>query len=160
MTTLEERVEQLEKRFNEMDDEACQMTLGKIISGLEKYLVNNGNLTLDFGFEHPHCYRGYYPDVAVARTNNPQTLEEAIKVFKSAINYMFEGYKGGFFLMTENTKVWISPDNSEDTNERFNDFVLINWVQGSRAYQESFRVEDINKRIEIDKKLREKYPEL
>jgi hypothetical protein len=133
--TLEERVKSLEDRIQEMEDESSQCTLGQIIAILDHNLQNYGDMKLDFGFDNPHCYRGYYRDVAFGRVRIPQYITEAIKVFKSTIGRWFEGYKGGFFQMTEDTKVWISPSSYEDTGERFDVMTTVAWIDLSYARQ-------------------------
>lgn len=58
-------------------------------------------------------YRGYYEQLALgfATDEDARTLSTVGAVLqnaKAALNYSFNGYKGGTYLMTENTPVWLS----------------------------------------------------
>lgn len=80
-----------------------QMTLDKLIKELEQ-------LPEDFeleGLSDPHSYRGYYSDLAFERSKRT-TAGELLKLCKSCMGKVFEGYKGGEFMMGEGTPVWIA----------------------------------------------------
>lgn len=56
-----------------------------------------------------HSYRGYYHHIAIEPTDeNVPTVEEFKEAINDAIHQTFEGYKGGFFQMNEDTPVWIA----------------------------------------------------
>ncbi len=56
-------------------------------------------------------YRGYYSDLAIEFSNGSDsdcTVGELAKVLDNAIGETYEGYKGGEYIMNEDTKVWVS----------------------------------------------------
>ena len=54
-------------------------------------------------------YRGYYDQLALNYDiNGSCTVEKLLKLAKQSVKKTFIGYKGGNFLMTKNTPVWIS----------------------------------------------------
>ena len=99
-----------------------QMTLGKLIEELEKVenkelqviAVNQDNkediLMVDNGVD---SYRGYYSDFAIEYVYDPDevcatTVAQLLPVLKNSVGETFVGYKGGDFLMDENTPVWMA----------------------------------------------------
>lgn len=56
----------------------------------------------------PDSYRGYYDDLAFAPTGEPITCDELLKRCKLALNSTYQGYKGGDFVMSEDTPLWLS----------------------------------------------------
>ena len=60
-------------------------------------------------------YRGYYEDLALCRSSSTyeQTAGDLLKKAKSALGDVFEGYKGGSYLMEETTPLWIVNGYSE-----------------------------------------------
>lgn len=56
-----------------------------------------------------HSYRGSYDQLALGYSqNNPLTIEELVKLLQKAIGNSFQGYKGGSYLMTKHTQLWVS----------------------------------------------------
>lgn len=80
-----------------------QMTLGKLIKQLEEMTEDDcvANLV------NPHSYRGYYSDIAFS-VDGTTTAANLLKTCRLVMGREFTGYKGGEFLMGENTPVWIS----------------------------------------------------
>ena len=82
------------------------MTLSELILFLEscdkKKIVKNG-------FSTPHSDRGYYENLAFTPAEDV-TIESMLEYSKSALGKEFYGWKGGLFLMTEFTKVFIGED--------------------------------------------------
>ncbi|MES2662233.1 MAG: hypothetical protein V4629_02925 [Pseudomonadota bacterium] len=85
-----------------------QMTLGKLIDRLSQL---DPSLEID-GIEQPHSYRGYYSDLAFEQSENKRTASEVLALAKSCIDVKFVGYKGAWFLMEQNTPVWIASYSS------------------------------------------------
>ena len=81
------------------------MTLGKLIAALKA--VPNQDGVVPWGFGEPDSYRGYYEDVAFEPASNV-TIAGMLRHAESALGATFEGYKGGDFLMDENTRCWVS----------------------------------------------------
>lgn len=80
-----------------------QMTLGKLIKNLEEMPEDACVVNL----VKPHSYRGYYIDIAFS-VEGTTTAANLLKTCNSVMGREFCGYKGGEFLMGENTPVWIS----------------------------------------------------
>lgn len=84
--------------------ESGQLTLGSLINALER---TSADLTVK-GFGELHSYRGYYSDLAFTPATSRITAGELLERCKAAMGRVFQGYKGGDFLMGENTPLWIS----------------------------------------------------
>jgi len=78
--------------------------LGELVDFLE----GNSNKTLKVGFSYPHSYRGYYEQLSFEPTEKPQSVSDALVVVKRCIGLTFQGYKGGDYVMDENTECWFS----------------------------------------------------
>lgn len=81
-----------------------QMTLGKFISELEK-------LPSEKQIENicsPHSYRGYYSDLSFKKHDGVQTVKTLLNTCKDCLGKTFTGYKGGDFIMDEDTPLWIA----------------------------------------------------
>lgn len=84
---------------------ASQMTLGELIAVL-RVQPPEREIT---GLSHPHSYRGYYRDLAFEPTDGTVTVRELLEVCeRGCMGRTFEGYKGGDFVMGEQTPVWIA----------------------------------------------------
>ena len=81
-----------------------QMTLGKLIAALEVMPVGAEVINLN----RPHSYRGYYCDLAFELGEGKRLAADMLAVCKSAMGKVFEGYKGGDYIMKESTPVWIA----------------------------------------------------
>ena len=81
-----------------------QMTLGKLIEALKSMPegVEVANL------KSAHSYRGYYCDLAFERHDGTRPTKELLRECKEAMGQVFEGYKGGDFMMGANTPVWVA----------------------------------------------------
>ena len=87
------------------------MTLGELIDTLKSFpkdylvFIKPYDLIPD-GFA---SYRGYYDQLALNYDiNGSCTVEKLLKLAKQSVKKTFIGYKGGEFVMTKNTPVWIS----------------------------------------------------
>lgn len=83
-----------------------QLTLGEAIKALENMAKHNGVISPGLG--DPHSYRGYYSDLALTRVNQTVSASDLLKTLKVCLGKKFYGYKGGEYLMVENTPLWIS----------------------------------------------------
>lgn len=81
-----------------------QMTLGKLIKQLETMPADS--IVESIG--SPHSYRGYYSDLAFERVSGVVTIKDLLASCKSAMGQVFEGYKGGDYVMGALTPVWIA----------------------------------------------------
>lgn len=59
-------------------------------------------------------YRGYYSDLAFAPGLEPTTVGGVLADLQAALGRTFEGYKGGDFLMGEDTPLWVSEYGAVD----------------------------------------------
>ncbi|MFD0855939.1 hypothetical protein ACFQ07_27115, partial [Actinomadura adrarensis] len=80
------------------------MTLAELIAALE---AADPNLVVPEGFTNPHSYRGYYHQLAFEPASNV-TVASMIEAAHSALGETFEGYKGGYYTMREDTDCWLA----------------------------------------------------
>ncbi len=103
-----------------------QMTLGEMIIAVErasKTAEEESYVEFDFCYTSPDgidSYRGFYDELALGW----QVLEYPDEVFindflgllKSAVGRTFGGWKGGDYVMTKDTPVWVdNPGESSST---------------------------------------------
>lgn len=89
----------------EKERAATQMTLGKLIDRLKGLPAE---MPIQ-GIASPHSYRGYYSDLAfegMAGATIP--VSSALRIAQDCMGEVFEGYKGGDFLMGRNTPIWVA----------------------------------------------------
>jgi len=79
-----------------------QMTLGELI----EYLESIPPESVVQGISGAHSYRGYYSDLAFVGDGIAATAADALDVCREAMGKVFEGYKGGDFMMGGNTPIW------------------------------------------------------
>ncbi len=128
--------EQRKSRFKD----SPQLSLGQLIELLEKFLPNNEmvrekykeDITVRFDFEYAiptglSSWRGSYNELAIEfdfvgyehfgeERPKDMTLVGFIDLLKSAMGKEFTGWKGGEFVMHENTPLWVAnPGNSGET---------------------------------------------
>jgi len=88
---------------------AGQMTLGELILELrdcdenDSVTFSDGTNVGDLG-----SYRGYYEDLYIDRSDELQTVGAVRQMLESAVGEEFTGYKGGEFVMTKMTMVWVA----------------------------------------------------
>lgn len=80
------------------------MKLSELIEKLEKYQQDK---VVSMGFTNPHSYRGNYEQLAFEPKENV-SVGEMLRCSKDSLNKTFQGYKGGYFKMDENTLVNIA----------------------------------------------------
>lgn len=83
---------------------ATQLTLGGLITTLESMLPSE--LVPDL--HSPHSYRGYYCDLAFKCSEDKRTVSSLLAECRGCMGKVFEGYKGGDFMMGASTPIWIS----------------------------------------------------
>jgi len=95
-----------------------QLTIGQIIEKLSQ-IDGSFPVLIDCGGSYHHggtvgrgfSYRGYYRDFCVepiAAASSPNTVSRLLETFKFANGKSYHGYKGGDFVMSQNTFVWLS----------------------------------------------------
>lgn len=101
------------------------LTLGQLIAALEPLdpalpvvldpaYCSRLALDVDWSIENPHSYRGYYEDLAFEPTPVPQTVAKVLFAAQGALGNTYEGWKGGWFTMHEQTPVWVALQGDSD----------------------------------------------
>lgn len=80
------------------------MNLGQLIGFLEKQCQSK---VCDYGFDRPHSYRGYYERLAFEPAKNVP-VKDMLRAAKESMGSVFQGYKGGDFVMTEHTTCYLA----------------------------------------------------
>lgn len=81
-----------------------QLTLGRLIETLEA--MPAGAVVANLG--DAHSYRGYYVDLAFELSGGTRPAADLLREAKIAMGKVFEGYKGGEFVMGELTPLWVA----------------------------------------------------
>lgn len=81
------------------------LTLGRIIDLLAAMPPE----TRIRGLGDLESYRGYYSDLAFDPHCPERRASDILDECRRAMGRVFQGYKGGDFLMGENTPLWVSP---------------------------------------------------
>ena len=96
-------------KSGELERSKYHMTLGSMIAALEgmdgdaPVFFNTNDCTV--GPCEAHSYRGYYSDLAFKK--GPRTTVEAfLKDCRDSLGETFQGYKGGDFVMHNDTPLW------------------------------------------------------
>lgn len=103
-------------------DSSDQLTLGELILKFEPILEKQKErkeeavVVYDFGYLFPTdigSWRGSYSELALnyvasAGNESQKTVTEFIEMLKETVGKTLTGYKGGDFVMTKNTPVWVS----------------------------------------------------
>jgi hypothetical protein len=109
-----------------------QLTLGEMIRKAKElksivYHIESALVYYDFCFNYPSrlmSWRGIYDELAMDHNYNDDnpfhfvpTLNEFITLLESAVGKTFTGYKGGNYVMSLNTPVWVA--NSGEAGSTF-----------------------------------------
>lgn len=81
---------------------ATQMTIGEL---LERFNELDDEMLIE-ELSDPHSYRGYYSDLALEPGPGKVTVRELKDSISEVLGTELCGYKGGDFLMAEDTPVW------------------------------------------------------
>jgi hypothetical protein len=95
---------------------AEQATLGRLITRLA---ACNPDVRVVYDFpdmapniEDIGSWRGIYAELAIghhrAQGENAPTVADLLAALRAAVGATFEGYKGGDYVMSESTPVWVS----------------------------------------------------
>lgn len=94
-------------RAMQMQRQSYHLTLGQLIAFLKEC---EGTLPINFdeGGAPGMCYsyRGYYEDLAFFNSGHMVTVSDFLPRVLNANGKTFEGYKGGLYLMDDNTCLW------------------------------------------------------
>lgn len=103
MNHIQALVDGMSQKFQK-DRAASQMTLGEMIEILEQMPSETKVCNLNSA----HSYRGYYCDLAFEPGDGTRPAAELLAECRSAMGNVFEGYKGGDFVMGKLTPVWVA----------------------------------------------------
>ena len=81
-----------------------QLTLGRLIATLEA--MPRGAQVANL--RDPGSYRGYYQDLYFEQQFGTRPASELLADCKAAMGKVFEGYKGGEYVMGELTPLWVA----------------------------------------------------
>lgn len=94
------------------------INFGEFLKQLKR-LDGNTKVHFSFGGLTPKghsSYRGYYEDLAIGFSGDDYiTATDLINYYEPLIGETIHGYKGGEYIVTEYTSLWIAPDSSETT---------------------------------------------
>lgn len=79
-----------------------QMTLGQLITRLENMPADATTTLCNL-----HSYRGYYSDLALEE-GPKREISTLLAECRAAMGQVFEGYKGGDFMMGALTPMWVA----------------------------------------------------
>ena len=79
------------------------VTLGELIEKLRQ-----ADPEALIGLHNPHSYRGYYTDLALEPTKAPIKVWQLLNQLTDVLDTELTGYKGGEFLMTYDTPLWVA----------------------------------------------------
>lgn len=110
-----------------------QISIGRLIKLIEDAGTKSPTTGKDKGVRFDFCYcfptsidsyRGYYDELAIGfkiagyegNSEVATSADEFLKLLKGAIGNTFTGWKGGDFMMTEDTPIWVdNPGNASST---------------------------------------------
>jgi hypothetical protein len=84
------------------------LTLGQAIKKL-KSIPGHCFVKFDHDGLYPrneHSYRGYYSDLALESSDEPITVSDLLSTLRLALGKTYGGYKGGDYVMGEDTPLW------------------------------------------------------
>lgn len=97
---------QVRKVYDSINDLWRQLTLGEVIAVLEEEQKKSPGRVLRMGFGDPGSWRGDYIEMMV-QPKADVTIDNMLQDVKGALGDTYYGYKGGEFIMTEYTAVWL-----------------------------------------------------
>ena len=81
-----------------------QLTLGELIEALEA-MPEGAEIE---GLGDLDSYRGYYSDLAFEPEAGKKPAAEILETCRAAMGQVFEGYKGGEYVMGAKTPLWLA----------------------------------------------------
>lgn len=93
-----------------------QLTLSELILKMEAVSDHGKPVVYDDGYAYPDgidSWRGSYSELALGWSmtgagGTPSSVAGLLAILRGAVARTFEGYKGGEYLMGENTPVWVA----------------------------------------------------
>ena len=122
------------------------MTLGEIIAALKQEPKDK---ILSIGFGRPHSYRGYCHDLAfevVFRVSVADVLDAC----ESAIGREFDGWKGGTYLMDEQSDCWLAEEGSSVNSTAISPLLLAYMLGKPMTELRAIAVRDLGAKPETE----------
>ena len=91
-----------------------QLSLGELIEQLEGLRkLDEAGIRFDFGYVYPtgfHSYRGFYEELAIGwrLESKNRKAKDFLDEARTAVGAEFHGYKGGDYVMSRDTPVWVA----------------------------------------------------
>lgn len=158
MSNIEDFTKLMDQWDRSLDDTLIELkvyTLGKLLKELKS--VSNKKLPVQFSSKvngvfspfYYHSYRGYYRCVSLGCSMVPITVHQLIWRTELAIGNCYTGWKGGEYLMTASTPVWVA-EEGDNTG-----IAIIGFEQTSDKI--ILKIENIEKKLDVilDRKLDE-----
>lgn len=101
-----------------------QMTLGNAIKLLASF-DQESEIIFDYG-QYPgsaYSYRGYYSDLSIEPSHEKKIIKDFFDTLKESVGKTFIGYKGGEFIMKDDTPLWTAEYGT--TGKAIMDFIDI-----------------------------------
>jgi hypothetical protein len=116
------------------------LTLGEVITALS---AHDPDKRLKVGFRRPHSWRGDYSELAFEAAENV-TVRDMLDEAVTAVGTTFQGWKGGDYVMTENTFVWLVREEGTSDGETVG-ALLLNLMLANVVEDESGMLPDQDK---------------
>lgn len=94
-------------------DKSGQLTIGQLIERLKQVKDKSAYVRFNFGHMRPkqiESWRGSYSELAIgySEEGEKESVSDFIGRLKKCIGETFCGYKGGNYIMSENTPIWVA----------------------------------------------------
>lgn len=89
-----------------------QLTLGELLLKLES--IDDSDVPVYFDFEYLRpagigSWRGSYSELALSfASEGRMSVDELLTLLKEAVGKEYTGYKGGEFIMSKHTPIWVA----------------------------------------------------
>lgn len=88
-----------------------QLSLGQLIHQLKGITDQDAGVMFDFCAFRPttlDSWRGSYDELALGYADEDITVSQLLARCEEAVGRSYQGYKGGDYIMSEHTPVWVS----------------------------------------------------
>lgn len=113
------------------------MKLKELIRMLKKA---DPNIVVAKGFGEGDSYRGYYEQLAFEPVENT-TIGQMLKFAEASVDQMYMGYKGGSYVMTLETDVWLA--KYSESGPEIDVSMVMDWVESVPPPLEKLVVKEI-----------------
>ena len=96
---------------------------------IDRLLEEDPDTLLSVGWDEEDSYRGFYEELCVIRAENV-TIATMIACLRRAIGNTYGGYKGGLFIMSEQSNVYLVHEYNEGFSEQIGVDMLDLMIRG------------------------------